>query len=52
MDPDTYFGDHYPKNIGRKQKFRYVVKHAIWMGNFTSDPVAYITVDSKKVPHR
>ena len=49
MDPDKYFSGYILKNAGRKQKFGCARKHAIWMGNFISSPVAYITVDFKKM---
>ena len=49
MDPEKYFGGHNLKNTGKKQQAWYVRKYAIWIGNFTLSPVAYITVDFKKV---
>ena len=49
MDLNKYFSGHNLKNIGRKQKYGYARRCAIWMGNFTLDPVVYITVDVKKV---
>ena len=37
------------KNAGRKQKFGYAKKCAIWTGNFTLSPVTYIRVEFKKL---
>ena len=34
MDPDEYLSGHNSKNTGRKQKFGYARKYAIWTENF------------------
>ena len=33
MDPNKYFSDYHLKNAGRKQKFGYGKRCAIWTGN-------------------
>ena len=34
MDPNEYLSGHNLKNTGRKRKFGYTRKYAIWMDNF------------------
>ena len=41
MDPNKNVSGHNLKNRGRKQKFGYARKYAIWRCNFYFSPVAY-----------
>ena len=34
IEPDRYFSVCNLKNAGRKQKFGYALKHAVWTANF------------------
>ena len=45
MDPNEYFSGYNLKKAGRKQKFGYAKKCAIWTENFS---VAYTTADFNK----
>ena len=50
MDSNKYFNGYNLKNAGRKQKFRYAKKCAIWTRKvFAFSHVTYITVDFKKL---
>ena len=50
MNPNKYFSGYNLKNAGMKQKFAYMLK-IVQFGReiFTLRPVAYITVDFKKL---
>ena len=50
MNPNKYFSGYNLKNAGMKQKFAYMLK-IVRFGReiFTLSPVAYITVDFKKL---
>ena len=49
MDPNKYFKGYDQRNAGRKQKIGYAKKRAVWRGIFTLSPVAFVTVDFKKL---
>ena len=49
MDDNKYFGGHYLKNAGMKQKFGYAKNVKFGWKIITLSPVAYITDDFKKL---
>ena len=49
MDPTKYFSGYNLKNAGKNQKLGYAKNVRFGREIFTSTPVAYITVDFKKL---